>query len=133
MRYMLLIYSNETASAQRSVQERQGCMNHHFELMDAMTKAGVYRAAEPLHPTSTATTIRVQSGKPVATDGPFAETKEQLGGYYILDCKDLDEVISWAGKIATVSNGGAGSIEIRPITEIGQLKDQIEQALAQTV
>lgn len=133
MRYMLLIYSNETASAQRSAQERQECMNHHFELMEAMTKAGVYRAADPLHPTSTATTIRVQNGKPIATDGPFAETKEQLGGYYILDCKDLDEVISWAGKIVTVSNGGGASIEIRPVTEIDQLKDQIEQALVQAV
>lgn len=133
MRYMLLIYANEATSAQRPPEAREACMNHHFAFMEAATKAGVYRASDPLHPTSAATTIRVQNGKPIAADGPFAETKEQLGGYYILDCKDLDEAISWAEKISTVSNSGAGSIEIRPILEIEQLKDQIQQAVAQAV
>ena len=133
MRYMLLIYSNETVSGQRSAEERLECMNHHFELMDSMTKAGVYRAADPLQPTATATTIRVQNGKPIASDGPFAETKEQLGGYYILDCKNLDEAISWANKMSACSKEGAGSIEIRPIMEIAELKEQIQQSVAQAV
>lgn len=133
MRYMLLIYANEAVSAQRTPEARLECMNHHFAFKDAITKAGVYRASDPLHPTSAATTIRVQDGKPIASDGPFAETKEQLGGYYILDCKDLDEAISWAEKISILSNGGAGTIEIRPIMEIGELKDQIQQAMVQTV
>lgn len=134
MRYMLLIYGNETASAQRSAEDRQECMNHHFELMQSMTKAGVFRAADPLHPTASATTIRIENGKPIATDGPFAETKEQLGGYYLLDCKDLDEAISWTNKLATVCNGmKEASIEIRPVLEIADMQRQIQQTLAQAV
>lgn len=133
MRYMMLIYANETAASQRSPEARLQCMNHHFEFKDAATKAGVYRASDPLQPTATATTIRVQNGKPIATDGPFAETKEQLGGYYILDCKDLDEAIVWAGKIAGASNSSSRAIEIRPIVEIAQLKDQLQQAMAHAV
>jgi len=133
MRYMLLIYANEAASAQRSAADRQECMNHHVELIDSMTKAGVFRAADPLHPTATATTIRVENGKPIASDGPFAETKEQLGGYYLLDCKNLDEAIGWTNKLATVCNGMQSSIEIRPILEIADMQRQIEQALAKAV
>ena len=134
MRYMLLIYGNEATNAQRSAEERQECMKHHFELMESMTKAGVFRAADPLHPTATATTIRLQNGKPIATDGPFAETKEQLGGYYLLDCKDLDEALSWTNKLATVCNGMKdASIEIRPIMEIAEMQKQIQQTLAKAV
>lgn len=127
MRYMLLIYTNETASAQRSAGERQECMNHHLALMEEATRAGVLRATDPLHPTTNATTVRVLDGKPVVTDGPFAETKEQLGGYYILDCRDLDEAISWANKMKS------SCIEIRPILEIAQLQEQLQQALARAV
>jgi hypothetical protein len=133
MRYMLLIYGNEAASAQRSAEDRQECMKHHFELMESMTKAGVFRAADPLHPVATATTIRLQNGKPIATDGPFAETKEQLGGYYLLDCKNLDEAIAWTNKLATVCVGMTASIEIRPILEIAEMQSQIQQALAKAV
>lgn len=133
MRYMLLIYGNETASAQRPPEARQECLKHHFELKDAMTKAGVYRASDPLQPTATATTIRVQNGKPIAIDGPFAETKEQLGGYYLLDCKNLDEAISWTSRLAAMCGGAWGSIEIRPILEIAQMQDQIQQSLAKAV
>ncbi len=133
MRYMLLIYANEATSGQRPPEQRLECMNHHYAFMDEATKAGVYRAADPLQPTATATTIRVQNGKPIATDGPFAETKEQLGGYYILDCKDLDEAIVWTSKLSTACNGVSTSIEIRPIMEIAQMQDQIQQSLAQAV
>jgi hypothetical protein len=134
MRYMLLIYGNEATNAQRSAEDRQESMQRHFELMQSMTKAGVFRAADPLHPTATATTIRLQNGKPIATDGPFAETKEQLGGYYLLDCKDLDEAISWSNKLATVCNGmKEAAIEIRPILEIADMQKQIHQTLANAV
>ncbi|MGH9394537.1 MAG: YciI family protein, partial [Terriglobales bacterium] len=71
--------------------------------------------AEPLHPTRTATTVRIQRGKPLISDGPFAETKEQLAGYYILDCRDLDEALEWAARIPTTCQGGSGCIEVRPI------------------
>jgi hypothetical protein len=130
---MLLIYGNETASAQRSPEERLECMNQHFELKDSMTKAGVFLAADPLQPTATATTIRVQGGKPIVTDGPFAETKEQLGGYYLLECKNLDEAIAWTSKLASTCGGAWGSVEIRPLLEIAQMQDQIRQTLAKAV
>ena len=134
MRYMLLIYGNEAANAQRSAEDRLECMQHHRELMESMTKAGVFRAADPLHPTTTSTTIRVQSGKPIATDGPFAETKEQLGGYYMLDCANLDEAIAWSNKLATVCDGMKdASIEIRPILEIADMQKQLQQTLAKAV
>jgi hypothetical protein len=86
--------------------------------MDETNRRGIFKAAEPLQPTSTATTVRVQNGKVLITDGPFAETKEQLAGYYILDCKDLDEALEWAAKIPTVCGGGSGSVEVRPIREM---------------
>jgi len=83
--------------------------------MDETARKGILRGAEPLHPTSSATTVRVQNGKVLTTDGPFAETKEQLAGYYILDCQDLDEAIEWASKIPTGCGGAEGCIEVRPI------------------
>jgi hypothetical protein len=76
---------------------------------------GQFHGAEPLHATVTATTVRLSDGKPLVTDRPFAETKEQLAGYYILDCKDLDEAIAWAARIPTACKGGEGCIEIRQI------------------
>ena len=133
MRYMLLIYSTERAEAQADPAELQAIMQGHHAVMEGTMKAGILRAADPLHPTSTATTIRVQDGKPVVMDGPFAETKEQLGGYYILDCKDLDEAIAWARKIPTACKGGPGCVEVRPILEIEQLREQIQQGLAKAV
>jgi hypothetical protein len=79
---------------------------------------GIFLAADPLQPTATATTIRREDGKPTVLDGPFAETKEQLAGYYFLDCNDLDEAIEWAAQIPTGCKGGEGCIEIRPLAEI---------------
>lgn len=115
MRYMLLIYSKEDNRAQRSPEEIERDMNAHWAVMDETRAQGILEAAEPLFPTSSATTIRRQDGKPVVMDGPFAETKEQLAGYYILDCKDLGEAIAWAAKIPTACGGGQGCVEIRPI------------------
>lgn len=115
MRYMFLIYTREEAIAHRTQEEVQQLMNGHGAVMQAARAKGVFEAAEPLARTSTATTVRVQNGATVITDGPFAETKEQLAGYYILDCKDLDEAIAWAAKIPTVCGGLQGSVEIRTL------------------
>jgi hypothetical protein len=83
--------------------------------MDEARRAGAFVAAEPLAPTPSATTVRMADGRSVIVDGPFAETKEQLAGYYILHCRDLDEAIGWAAKIPTACAGGVGCIEIRPM------------------
>ena len=115
MRFMLLIYMNESKRETITAQEFEQCVAEQWPLMDEMTKRGVLRNAEPLQLARAATTIRVQDGKLLTTDGPFAETKEQLGGYYILDCKDLDEAIAWAGQIPILRRGWGASIEIRPI------------------
>ena len=120
MRYMLLIYSKETEMAQMSREETDKIKAAHWAVMEETSKRGILRGAEPLKSTATATTVRIQDNKPLITDGPFAETKEQLAGYYILDCQDLDEAISWAAKIPTACKGGNGCIEIRPIVRIRQ-------------
>jgi hypothetical protein len=120
MRYMLLVYSKEQDMARMSQEENDKIVAGHWAVMEETAKRGIFRGAEPLKPTSTATTVRTQGGKSLITDGPFAETKEQLAGYYILDCKDLDEAIGWAAKIPTACQGGEGCIEIRPIVAIPQ-------------
>jgi hypothetical protein len=120
MRYMLLVYSKEQDMARMSQEENDKIVAGHWAVMEETAKRGIFRGAEPLKPTSTATTVRTQGGKPLITDGPFAETKEQLAGYYILDCKDLDEAIGWAAKIPTACQGGEGCIEIRPIVAVPQ-------------
>ena len=115
MRYMLLVYTREDAMARISPEEKQQIMNGHFTVMQETSARGVLQSGEPLAKTSSATTVRLQNGAPIVTDGPFAETKEQLAGYYILDCKDLDEAIGWAGKIPTGCGGQQGCIEIRAL------------------
>jgi hypothetical protein len=117
MKYLLLIYSDEKAGANASKEEIDAWMGEYWAYTDAMGKAGVRLAGEALHPTSSATTVRVQSGKKVITHGPFAETKEQLGGYYLVECKNLDEAIDWA---ARCPGARVGSIEVRPVMEFDQ-------------
>ncbi|PYX78787.1 MAG: hypothetical protein DMG66_04960 [Acidobacteria bacterium] len=112
MRYMLLIYTKE---AESSASEMHQVAAAHGEIMAETARRGILRGAEPLEPSGTATTVRVQNGKAVMTDGPFAETKEQLAGYYILDCADLDEALEWAAKIPTSCGGGEGCVEVRPV------------------
>jgi len=116
MRYMMLIYTNETDAA--AIEQMKEVSAAHWAVMDETTRRGILCGADPLEPTSTATTVRMQNGKVLVTDGPFAETKEQLAGYYILDCKDLDEALEWAAKIPTSCGGGSGCIEVRAIHEI---------------
>ncbi len=124
MRYMMLIYSREEEALTQ--QEMEDLKRRHEEVIRETAKAGIFRGAEPLQPTSTATTLRLEdSGNVLTTDGPFAETKEQLAGYYILDCKDLDEAIYWGSKIPTSCKGRKGCLEIRP------LHDMTSRAIAQ--
>jgi len=128
MRYMLLIYTREEMMARRSQEEMQQVMNSHLALMRESRTRGVLEAAEPLENTSTATTVRMQNGSPIITDGPFAETKEQLAGYYILNCQDLDEAISWAKKIPTACGGLQGCVEVRPLQAIPASEKALEMA-----
>ena len=118
MRYMLLIYSNEQSTDALSPEEQERIRAEHGAVMAETSRLGILRGAEPLEPTITATTVRVQNGKVMVMDGPFAETKEQLAGYYLLDCKDLDEALEWAARIPTACAGGTGCVEVRPIREM---------------
>jgi hypothetical protein len=111
MKYLLLMYANESAGPQ-SEEEGQAAAPAWHTLLQESKKAGVLIDTNGVLPTSDATTVRIRDGKSVVTDGPFAETHEQLGGYFVLDCKDLDEAIKWAEKIPTAQYG---SIEIRPL------------------
>jgi len=114
VRYMMLIYSRETAEALPAEDERK-LREAHFALIEETRRRGMLLGVEPLAATASATTVRSDNGKVVITDGPFADTKEQLAGYYILDCKDLDEALEWAAKIPTGCRGGEGCIEVRPL------------------
>jgi hypothetical protein len=113
MRYMLLIYKDEKVYDEMSVQERSAIFQEATDFSEALRPSGFYQGGEPLEPTSTATTVRMRHGKTVTTDGPFAETKEQLAGYTIVEAKDLDEVLAFATKHPLVRAGL--SIEVRPI------------------
>jgi hypothetical protein len=114
MRYLLLIYQDEVARSQLSEEEQAVEYQDYFAFSVESEKRGV-AAGAALMPTNSATTVRVRNGKTLTTDGPFAETKEQLGGYFVLHCDDLDEAIEIAAKIPGARHG---SIEIRPVMEI---------------
>ena len=118
MRYLLLIYQDEVAHSQWSEEELAAEYQDYFAFGAETEKLGV-SAGDALMPTNTATTVRIRNGKIMTIDGPFAETKEQLGGYYLLDCNDLDEAIKIAAKIPGAK---VGSIEIRPIMEFEQMQ-----------
>ncbi len=115
MRYALLIYGDEAGAPAEGSAEGAEMMQAYGTFTQALQQSGAMQGGEPLLPASTATTVRVRGGKTLTTDGPFAETKEQLGGFYLVDCKDLDEAIAWAAKIPGAKDG---SIEVRPIMEI---------------
>jgi hypothetical protein len=117
MRYLLLIYTDERLEAQATQEDFAATMTAYNAFTEEVRTRGVYLGGEALQPTTTATTVRVRSGKRLTTDGPFAETKEQLGGYYMLNCKNLDEAIEFAGKIP---GAAVGSVEVRPIMEFGE-------------
>jgi hypothetical protein len=117
MRYMFLIYSQEKPEGPPA-SDVEHIKARHWEVMEDARRRGVLVAVDGLKSTSTATTVRTANGKPVTLDGPFAETKEQLAGYYILECKDLDEAIEWARRIPSSCKGGDGCIEIRPVADL---------------
>ncbi len=115
MRYLLLLHSAPDAGPEPGSPEEAAEMPQWFAVTEEMGKAGVMLGGEALHGVETATTVRVRDGKTVTTDGPFAETKETLGGFYMLDVDSLDDAIEWATKLP---NAPYGSIEIRPIMEL---------------
>ena len=129
MQYLLLIYRNEAELGKMGAEDRKQMMADYGAFTQSIVQSGHFKAGDGLQPTTTATTVRVRDGKMLTTDGPFAETKEQLAGYYILDCKDLDEAIAWAAKIPTCCGGGEGCIEIRPLRALSrQLERDLNQA-----
>ena len=115
MKYMLLIYLDERTLSET---EREACYVESTQLVQQIKSSGQYLAANPLYPTSMATSVRVREGKRLVTDGPFAETREQLGGYFLIDAKDLEEAIGIAARIPMVRKG---TVEIRPVIEIAGL------------
>ena len=117
MRYLLLIYADESRYADMSEAESQADMQTWGEYTAALRSAGATSGGEALQPTSTATSVRDDNGDPLVTDGPFAETREQLGGYYVLDVENLDQAIEWAHRCPGAARG---TIELRPIYEFEQ-------------
>jgi hypothetical protein len=115
MQYILLIYDNEAALKARNPEEAQRVHGEYMTFTASIKQSGHMRAGEPLEPTAMATTVRVKGGKTVRTDGPFAETREQLGGFYIVEAKDLDEAVGIAARIPSAKTGG---IEVRPIMKL---------------
>ena len=118
MKYMLLIYLDEQALSET---ERQECYAESTELAHQIHASGQYLAANPLHPTSMATSVRVRNGKRLVTDGPFAETREQLGGYFLVEANNLDEAICIAARIPMARKG---TVEVRPVIDIPDLPNK---------
>lgn len=118
MKYMLLVYLDEQALSEA---EREHCYVESAQLAQELNASGQYLDASPLHPVATATSVRVRNGRRVVTDGPFAETREQLGGYYLIEARDLDEALLVAERIPAAR---FGTVEIRPVMEIGGLPSE---------
>jgi hypothetical protein len=112
MQYMLLIYGDENARFNATKEQAGQMMSAYMAYTEAMKKAGVYQSGNPLQATSTATTVRAPDGKTKVLNGPYAESKEQLGGYYLIDAPDLDSALSWA---ARCPGAQSGAIEVRPV------------------
>ena len=128
MKYMMLIYFDEKNAI--TEEERQHCYVESTQLAHDLKASGQYLAASPLQPTSTATTLRLRDGRRLITDGPFAETREQLGGYFLVEAKDLDGALAIASRIPAARYG---TVEIRPLIEIPGLPDASEPELAERV
>jgi hypothetical protein len=128
MRYLCLIYEDETLYERMPKDEMDQVFGEYFAFSDQIKKSGHHLGGEPLQPTATATTVRVRNGKISTTDGPFAETKEQLGGFYLIEAKDLNEAIQLAARIP---GARYGSVEVRPIMEVGEAPSEATAAGAQ--
>jgi hypothetical protein len=117
MKYLCLIYDDEKKMSTMSKSEGDALMGEYFAFTDGIKKAGQYVSGEALQPVQTATSVRVRNGKVSTTDGPFAETKEQLGGFYLINAADLNEAIQVASKIPSAR---AGTVEVRPVVNFDQ-------------
>jgi hypothetical protein len=115
MKYILLIYDDEQLWGKLTESERKQMMGEYVQFSEGIRAAGKYQAGSQLQPTANATSVRVRNGKRLVTDGPFAETREQLGGYYLIEAKDLDEAIAIAEKIPSARQG---TIEVRPLVQM---------------
>ena len=114
MKYLLALIADESRFAERTPEQQAESMRAWDAYTQAVIDAGVHLGGEGLQPSSTATTVQIQeSGDPIVSDGPFAETKEQLGGYYLLDCKDLDDALAWAKRVPMPG----GTVEVRPVMD----------------
>ena len=127
MKYAITIYADDNQRDSATPEQQQEMSQAYGAVTQEMEQKGVLVAGEGLYPTQTATTVRVRGGDRDVTDGPFAETKEQLGGFYVLDVKDLDEAIEWAAKIP---GSQFGSIEIRPVMVFDEAGNIVEEATA---
>ena len=121
MKYLCLIYENEKMYETMPKEEQDAMFGEYFTFTDGIRESGQYIAGEALHPVHTATTVRVRNGRLSTTDGPFAETKEQLGGFYLVEARDLNEAIQVAGKIP---GARYGSIEVRPVMDFGAMEQE---------
>jgi hypothetical protein len=114
MKYLLTIYGDESGFAEATPEDIQQVMAAYEQFGRDASEAGVMLGGEGLQPSGTATTVRVRDGEAITSDGPFAETREQLGGYYLLDCRDLDDALGWAARIP---GAATGTIEVRPVMD----------------
>ncbi len=121
MKYLLLIYTDENAWTES---EREHCYVESTQLTHDLNTQGKYLGASPLHPVATATSVRVRNGKRLVTDGPFAETREQLGGYFLVEAEHLDEAIEIAGRIPGARKG---TVEVRPVLELSGLPQELSR------
>src|SRR3954467_15170635 len=121
MKFLAIIYNDESSYADASPQQIGAVFQAHGKFGQAASEAGAFLGGEGLQPVATATTVRVRDDERMLTDGPYAETKEQLGGYYLLECKDLDDALNWAAQIPEAKTG---AIEVRPIMDYAALEGQ---------
>jgi hypothetical protein len=121
MKYLLTLYHDESRVADRSPEQMRETMQQWDAYTNAVSEAGVHLGGEGLQPSATATTVKIQeSGEPIVSDGPFAETKEQLGGFYLLDCENLDDALAWAKRIPMPG----GTVELRPVMDYDAVGSQ---------
>jgi hypothetical protein len=128
VKYMLSIYGDEQRRATLEPEESKAILDAYNAFSIEAEEAGVMVTGDGLQPTATATTVRVREGERLLTDGPFAETKEQLGGFYVVDCKDLDEAIEWAAKIPGAKTG---AVEVRPVIDYEAIRGGLSASSAQ--
>jgi hypothetical protein len=131
MKFLLTIYADEARFGSMTPEESGALMEAYGRFGTAAQDAGVLLGGEGLQPTATATTVRVRDGETLLTDGPFAETREALGGYYLLECRDLDEATGWAARIPDAAGGG---VEVRPVMDYdatGASDDHVQSESAQ--